>query len=194
MRVANASGWNNPCFSSSFPSTYFPPNLFIRLFPSVQLARVVWVSLSLGFASNSKHFLAMRSHFSERLRVWFSISLAMAGQSIPPIFQSLYLQLSNGGFFGVLESLHRRKRSWRPQVLLQVQVQEGRKPALNIQDGAQPAPCFIGGFYETFRSHLEKCCPKPNWTGHLFGLSSYFQPFFLAFSFPKNNTHNTLQQ
>jgi len=53
---------------------------------------------------------------------------------------------------------------------------------------------FHWRFLWNFGSHLEKCCPKPNWTGHLFGLSSYFQPFFLAFSFPKNNTHNTLQQ
>jgi len=70
-------------------------------------------------------------------------------------------------------------------VLLQVQVQEGRKPALNIQDGAQPAPCFIGGFYETLAAIWKNVVQSQIELAICTGFRLISNHFFLLFLSPK---------
>lgn len=145
MLLAGTTPWlSRPCISHSIHFPYIP-------FYSAQLARVVLDPWAWVFASHSKHFLAMRSHFFERLRVWFSISHGGFPHFPTPFSPFTTLE---GRFLKVLESLDGRKRSWRPQVLLRV---EGRKSGIEYSSGGDgAAPCFIGGFYETFWQPFSK--------------------------------------
>lgn len=142
MRVANALGWNNPLI---IPTLYFPLHPF-SIYPFLfrSVSKGCFGSVSLGFRIA---FQAFSSNALKFFRTFASLIFDIAWGVSP--FTTL-----EGRFLKVLESLDGRKRSWRPQVLLRV---EGRKSGIEYSSGGDgAAPCFIGGFYETFWQPFSK--------------------------------------
>lgn len=168
MRVANA--WDPAKDTPAKPFPFPFPPYFLLTFP-LSLARVVWWVCARGLASNSKHFLAMRSHFSQRLRVWFLIShvfTTVEGAISRPSALTAPSQASSSG----------------DATPSGTQV-EGRMRPLNIQDAEMGqrlvSLAVFMKLWQPFRKMLSGQKNEANWTCHLVALLlPLFLPIFLT--------------